>query len=810
MSNPLREKALHTLEFEKVRLKLANLTSFPVSRELALALTPSYEHGEVSHRQKETAEAVLLLESRPGFSIASAKDIRDPVQRASRGGVLTPEEMLAIASTVSAANSTKSAIGRASHEAPILAGLAEEMAGCREVEDSIRRSVNPRGEVLDSASELLSRVRTEGRIAHDRLMARLNEIVAANIGKVLQEPFITSRGDRYVLAVKTEARGQFPGLIHDISSSGATVFMEPLATVELCNAWRELKLMEERETERVLRSLSAQIGDRADDILGDVDLLARIDLVLAKARLSEAMRAHAPVIVEGKKPYVSFVNARHPLLGMNVVPTSVEVGREFTALVISGPNTGGKTVALKTLGLLALMAQAGLQVPATEGSEAAVFDGIYADIGDEQSIEQSLSTFSSHMVNISQILKAATGRSLVLLDELGAGTDPQEGTALARAILSHLVRQGTATVVTTHHSELKAFAHATPGMENASVEFDPDTLAPTFKLSMGLPGRSNALAIAARLGLSKELLDQARASMGPQHAEMENLLEDVRKERELARQNRFAAQEARAAAQRAKDEASKELADLERQKRDALDQRRVEVQVMAEDLKSRLRRAARNAEAASKRIEKTARHAKAEVEAVSKPAPAPEPKPAETVAEARAEVEAVEAELERPRWTPGKVSKQPVKSGTVAPGDWVEVRGFSQPAEVISAPDPDGQVELQIGPMRVRVPQSDILQQHAPPEVQTAPVHVSRPPAPERELSLRAMRAEVAMDLLESYLDSAALAGLESVRIVHGKGQGILRNAVRERLTGHPLVKSFRLADPKDGGEGVTVVELRG
>ena len=787
----LSEKALRILEFDSVRASLASLTSFPPSGELAVALVPSNTYAEALHLQQETRDATRLLEMRPNFSLDGAKDIRRTAQAAALGGSITGPELLEIAETLAVVHFLRAALVRAGESLYVLGALGAELAECREVESAIRRMVNPHGEVVDSASERLQRLRREEKATQQRLMARLQEIVASPLGRqVLQEPFLTTRDERYVLAVKAEMRGQIQGLIHDISSSGATVFMEPLATVELGNAWRELRLAERKEVERILRELTALVGSRGDAIQESLRVMARVDLALAKARLASSMHAALPKLLDPaahqSQSSVLLREARHPLLKGDVVPISAEIGTDFRALVISGPNTGGKTVTLKTIGLLALMAQAGLAVPAEEGSALRVFDGVYADVGDEQSIQQSLSTFSSHMGNIVQILNVATGRSLVLLDELGAGTDPQDGTAIARAVLSKLVRDETTSVVTTHHSELKAFAHSTPVIENASVEFDPISLSPTYRLIVGVPGRSNALAIAERLGLPKGMVAEARASMGATEAEVESLLSTIQEERRRAEAEREAAERAHRELEEAQAHLKARTDELEEGEHRLAMVRRAEVQVLAEELKSRLRHISRRINAL------VSEQGRQEWGAIQK------------------EMAEVNRQLDGPEWPVHPKREKPHE--LIAPGDRVNVEELKPAAEVLSGPDKKQMMDVQVGPVRLRLHRDRIKGKDHRPAPPERGVTVSEGVAARAQVGpefwVHGMRAKQAVAAVDEYLEKAAMAGHARVRIIHGKGKWILRSAIQQALGDHPLVGLFKDADAEEGGQGVTIVEL--
>ena len=769
---------------------LAEETAFPPSRQKALALRPSYSSDEVSRWQAETRDAMRLLELRPTLSVTEAKDIRSLVQSATLGGSISGPDLLLVARTLAVVHFLQGTLLRYSDELPVLGRLGDALGDFREIDQEIRRTLNSSGDVLDNASDLLRRVRSEEKIAQQRLQARLQEIAASPLGRqVLQEPFITTRGGRYVLAVKSEMRGQVDGLIHDISSSGATAFMEPLSAVELGNAWRELGLAERNEVERILRELSALVGEQGEAILAGIEAIAEIDLALAKSRLAERMKAHLPQLLDRVQggTSVRLVEARHPLLKGKVVPTTLELGKDFQALVISGPNTGGKTVALKTVGLLALMAQAGLAVPADEGTGFAVFEGIFADIGDEQSIQQSLSTFSSHMRNIVQVLRSMSPNSLVLLDELGAGTDPLEGAALAKAVLSRLVREGAAAVVTTHHSEMKAFAHSHPGLENANVEFDPVTLAPTYRLVVGLPGRSNALAIAESLGLPDDVMNEARRSVGSTETEVDALLQRIQEERHQAEEERLAAERARKDLEETRASLSTRVEKWEEENRSTTMVRRAEVQVLAEDMKSQLRQIAR-------RINTLAGE-----------------KGQKELAMLHAQMNAVRRKMEGPEFNPPAPPDRNPKEA-FAPGQRIIVEGIDSPVEVVAGPDRRQMVEVQVGGVRMRVPQERIVGRDKKPRRPEHGVFVS-PGVNARaqvgpELWVHGMRAQQAVEAVGDYLEKAALAGHIRIRIIHGKGRGILRHAINEFLGDHPLVGTFRDADPEEGGEGVTVVEF--
>ncbi|MDY7039959.1 MAG: endonuclease MutS2, partial [Chloroflexota bacterium] len=602
-------KYLQTLELPKILERVAEHASFSAGRELILALQPTSDLEEVRRRQGETHEALYVADSQGGISLGGVHDVRPLVDGASRGATLLPSDLLDVCGTLLRGQSLKRTITRQSGQLPLLAAIAARIEPCTHVTAEIGRCINDQAEVVDAASPRLTQIRRDLKIAHDRLLDKLNRLVSSpEMASYLQEAFVTQRNGRYVVPLKADFKGRIPGLVHDTSSSGATLFIEPLATVELNNRWRELQIEEEREVQRILAELSSLVADEGDFIIRTVEALAELDLAQAKAEYAHATRSIEPQLVPFRTKNVQarkqstaarqhpgstikLLRARHPLLDpATVVPVDVYLSDDYFVLVITGPNTGGKTVSLKTVGLLTLMAQTGLHIPAGEGSILSVFEGVYADIGDEQSIEQSLSTFSSHVSNIIHVLNHADERSLVLLDELGAGTDPSEGSALARAILSHLVRRRITTLATTHSSELKVYAHSTPGVENASVEFDLETLSPTYELTIGLPGRSNAFAIATRLGLDRGIVEEARGLVTPEGLEAEALLVEIKVAREEALTAREAARAAQHEAEGLTHQLRVRLATIEEERRTIVNEARAEARQELEAVRAELRR----------------------------------------------------------------------------------------------------------------------------------------------------------------------------------------------------------------------------
>ncbi|HEX5164399.1 MAG TPA: endonuclease MutS2, partial [Thermomicrobiales bacterium] len=656
-----------------------------------------------------------------------------------------------------------------------------------DLEADLQRSISERGEVLDSASEALRKIRQELRSAHARLIERVNRYIqGSQYSAAIQDPIVTQRDGRYVIPVRADRRGQIPGVVHDTSASGQTLFLEPMEVVALNNRWRELQAAERHEIDRILTALSHRIGDAEPELASTLDALAAIDLALAKARYASAMRATRPAVVDhtsvqGRR--IALNKARHPLLDQTtVVPIDVVIGDGFRVLVITGPNTGGKTVALKTIGLMAVMAQSGLFLPADEGSEVCVFDGIFADIGDEQSIEQSLSTFSSHMVRVISMLRDVTSDSLVLLDEMGAGTDPEEGAALARALIEDLLAKGCLAVATTHYSELKAFAYTTAGTENGSVEFDLATLSPTYRLVVGVPGQSNALAIASRLGMPDRVIDRARSFLSPDVERVDSLLSEIRQRRDEADAARREASRARAEAERLRASAQEQLAEAESIR-----------QAARQDAIGEVERELADARQALRRVRET-------------PERLPREQLQPTVQESRAELEQAAQEVRQ------YVRRRPPRTTNVQlkVGDTVEITSLGGEGEVLGFSDDGTEADIQMGAFKVRQPIA-MLKRIGGPRSVKQPRYVAPPPRRDvdMELHLRGQRAAGVDQLVDDYLNDAYLSRLPYVRIVHGKGTGALREVVRQVVARHPLVDRWETPPQNEGGDGVTVVHLR-
>ena len=817
----LSTRSLELLEFPAVLVQLGGLASFALGREAALVLTPSSNHEDVTRRQQETAEARLFIESSGIMDVGEASDVRLEAQRAAKEGILTGLELRSVAETLRAGRMARSTFTNRKKDCPALAEVAERIPYLEVQESNISRSINRSGEVEDAASPVLRELRSQARVAYGRLEETLQRMIRSDRGQnVLQEPLITERNGRLVVPVKVEMRSRMPGLVHDVSGSGETIFVEPLAAVTLGNQWRELKFAETREEDRILRDLSTSIGDYADEVGFTLDLLARLDVALAKGRYAMRLSAVPAATAELGSHDIRLVAARHPLLRGTVVPMSLELGSASgqessaaessvstrTILLITGPNGGGKTVTLKTLGLLALMHQTGLQVPASEGTVLPLFDCVYADIGDQQSIEQSLSTFTSHMASVKSILSEATSRSLVLMDELGTSTDPEEGAALAEAVLHSLLQMGVTTVATTHLRRVAAYVQETAGMINASVELDPDTFEPTYGLTVGLPGRSYALTIATRAGLPREVVERAQSMLSPEHQRVDELLAEVVEERQAAADKLAEGEAVLAQAQELRREAEEELERLRTLEVEQLETSRHDLQAQAQDLMGKL-------QAAGRVLQNTPT--------------APTVEAVEEIQQAVASVQNVRKQLRTRSWRPKRADRAAWLQNLVA-GDSVRVQGFPGVAQVIAEPDGRGMIEVAVGSLRAQVPLEHVL--HRDPGVaSTAPKPARRKPKPRvtpapeannapqaggetlaiptAELDLRGMRVEEALGQLETFLDKALLDGASHVRVIHGMGTGALRAAVRERLESHDLVNRWA---PEEGRttDGATIADL--
>lgn len=778
----MNDRVLGRLEFDLIRERLAGYTESGIGRELALSLCPVRDVVEVKLKLAETAEARELFRLEPGFELRGWFDIRSGLKHVLQGGVLEAHELHKIAETLAVIRRVKGFLKDRGDNYPVLRQISAGLTPFPELEERLKKCVRPPDEVADTASPRLADIRRRTERLRGEIKETLDRYVRSPAWqKYLQEPLVTIRQGRYVLPVKVEYRDKVTGLVHDQSASGATLFVEPMAVVDRGNEIRRLKAAEQQEIERILGELSAAVGARAADILISTETLGRLDFIMAKGRYSTALDALTPVILD--EPRLELKKARHPLLGRKAVPVDIRLGKDFDILVITGPNTGGKTVALKTVGLCVLMVQSGLEVPVAEGSEAGVFDEVFADIGDEQSVTESLSTFSSHMRNLTGILDKAGSRSLVLLDELGAGTDPREGAALACAILEELERRAAKAIATTHSGELKEFAAGRPRVENASVDFDPETFSPTYRLVIGQPGRSNAFEIARGLGLAAELVERAREFLSPEERRLHELAD------EMERARRKAEGEAEEAS-RLRGEAAALKADYEERLNTLLSKKEKILTEARESAAAMVRRARQEAEEV---VQELRERIKAE--------------------ERREQETAIQAARERLR----RLSKSHIQTdplltehsvpASMEPGGTVYVPQFGQEGTVVEVPR-EGTVSVQVGSFRVDLPAAAV-QPVAGRRSAGGVRFTGNVPSAGSTVDLRGRRVEEALQELEQHLDAALLSGLGRVDIIHGFGTGALRAAVKEYLSGHPRIKSFRAGGPGEGGGGVTVVELK-
>ncbi|WP_412728476.1 endonuclease MutS2 [Geobacillus thermodenitrificans] len=779
---------LRILEFDKVKEQLAEHASSALGLEKIAALVPSSDLDEVAVWLEETDEAAAVLRLRGYVPLDGVVDIRSHLKRAAIGGVLSPIELLEVAATAAASRQMKQLIMSLHDEHGGLARLADyadELAEVPALEEDIRRSIDDHGEVLDTASDRLRSLRGQIRAAEARIREKLESIIRSpSAQKRLSDAIITIRNDRYVIPVKQEYRSAYGGIVHDQSASGATLFIEPQVVVELNNALREARAKEKQEIERILRELSAKVAEHDEPLKRAVEALAHFDFLFAKAKYARRLQAAKPAV--NNRGYLRFLQARHPLIDQDkAVPNDIVLGGDYTTIVITGPNTGGKTVTLKTVGLLTIMAQAGLFIPAADGSEAAVFRSVFADIGDEQSIEQSLSTFSSHMVNIVDILRHVDEESLVLFDELGAGTDPQEGAALAIAILDEVHGRGARTVATTHYPELKAYGYNRPGVVNASVEFDTETLRPTYKLLIGIPGRSNAFDISRRLGLDERIIERAKVQVSAESHSVENMIASLERSKKQAEEDEARAHSAREEAERLRAEWEQKLEELEDKKAEQL----AEAAQKATDI---IRAAEREAERIINELRRLQKEKQAEV------------KEHELIAAKQRLAAAVPVVEKR------KKTKKATARHAFQPGDEVKVTSLNQKGYLLEKVSED-EWQVQLGILKMKIHERDLEYIGSAPAKEVTPIatvkgkdaHVSL------ELDLRGERYEDALVRLEKYIDDAVLAGYPRVSIIHGKGTGALRQGVQQFLKQHRAVKSFRFGAANEGGTGVTVVELK-
>lgn len=791
----MNEKTLQTLEFTKIRNTLTGFASFSASAELAARIRPTRDIALAGTWQRQTTEARWLLSSNFEISVSGMEDIRKQCDLATRGGVLLPEDFLLIKQSLIIARDTLRQLEKYRDELPEILQVVSGLQIPSGVIEQISKTISDHGDILDVASDRLADIRRDVKICHDRLLSKLERMVNdPRNGPMLQEPIITQRDGRYVIPLRSEYKGQIKSIVHDQSSSGATLFVEPLAVMELNNQFRELQLAERDEERRILTELTQVISIAGEEIRQVVNVIAEFDFILARAKYADSLSASEPILVPIKRrkdeghpgSTIQLIRARHPLLDpAQVVPIDLELDQDTFSLIITGPNTGGKTVTLKTVGLLAVMAQSGLHIPALSGSKISVFDDIFADIGDEQSIEQSLSTFSGHITNIIQILKKADSYSLVLLDELGAGTDPQEGAALAMAIVTHLIDQQVTCLVATHYPELKAFAHNTRHVINASLEFDLQTLKPTYHLLLGLPGRSNALSIAERLGLPESIISLARGTIHPDELRSEDLLDEIYRQRSAAREAREAAESAQKQATALEKEWRVKAEQIELEREKYLDSARIKAEDELYELKREI-----------EEIRKEMARLKMPLDEVK--GLQQKTKDVEVIADAITE---------------SKTRSKPVQKAEIKKGTRVIIGSLGMQGIVEEISGDEAEVLVGRLHMRARVAELRRTREVEPEKpMLVKPAKKTSSPAPARttmmELDLRGERAEDALDRVDRYLDEAYSNGMPFVRIIHGKGTGRLRQVIREALRASSLVKRFETGMESEGGDGVTVVHL--
>lgn len=786
----MNNKALRVLEFNKIIDMLRQYAASEMGKAIVDNLMPSTDINEITLNQKETSEAVSMILKKGSLGLGGLRPVEEYIKRVNVSGVLNIDELIHIGDFLRVSRRAKDyAKSESKNDSfPLLEPQFNSIETVNDLEREIERCIPSPSEIADDASRTLREIRRNIRIANDRIKEQLNSIIHSNTYKnMLQEAVITIRNERYCVPIKQEYKNAFSGLIHDQSATGATVFIEPISVVQLNNKIKELHNNEKTEIERILALLSAKVADNSEVILSNADILAHIDFVFAKAELSIKMKGIEPKF--NNSGYVNIKKARHPLLdSKTVVPTDIYIGKKFNTLLITGPNTGGKTVSLKTLGLFTLMGQAGLHISAFDNSELAVFDNVFADIGDEQSIEQSLSTFSSHMTNIVKILDSVTPDSLVLLDELGAGTDPTEGAALAISIIKYLHALGVRTAVTTHYSELKVFALTTEGIENASCEFDVETLRPTYRLLIGVPGKSNAFAISQRLGLPEYIINEAKEVLSHEDLRFEDVITDLEISRKALVIEQEKAEEYRKEAQRLKSETEKQRNKLEEQREKIIRQANEKARSLISDAKD-------EADAIIKEMRKMQRDG-INTQALE-----------EQRAKLKDKMSKVESKLSAK--AEHKVPKTLVK------GDRVKIHSLNQTGIVSVPPNKNGDVKVKAGIMTITVNIKDLSLDTSEEQLTYEPkkfaTNISRKKRSNvsAEVDLRGMLALEAIDKLDKYLDDVYLAGVSPVTIIHGKGTGALRKAVHEYLRGNPRVKGYRLGQYGEGEAGVTIVEMK-
>ena len=793
--NEQYEKSLTKLELDKVLALLADHAASQAAKERCLAVRPSTDADEIRHLLAETSAACACITVKGSPSFGGLYDVGASLDRADRGGCLSPEELLRIAAVLKSARQTKAyseGEGRSAQEPTVLDVYFQQITTNKYLEERIFTSILSKDEIADAASSELASIRRKIRQQSAKIRESLQKIITSpSYAKILQEPIVTIRSDRFVVPVKAECKSQLPGLVHDVSSSGSTYFIEPMSAVNGNNELRELFMAERKEIERILAELSAEAAGHREQIRLDYDVLLDLECIFARARLSFAMRAICPEVrTDGQ---LSLIRARHPLItGKTVVPISVRLGSDFDTLIITGPNTGGKTVTLKTIGLLTLMAECGLHIPADDGSAVNVYEQVFADIGDEQSIEQSLSTFSSHTKNIVEILKVCDKDSLVLFDELCAGTDPAEGAALAISIIEFCRKCGAGVAATTHYAELKLYAMRTTGVMNASCEFNVETLQPTYRLLIGVPGKSNAFAISKRLGIDEVILEQARSLVSQNDVNFEDVLTQLDQQRQEMEKAKEEAERLRRETEKQKEKSDEYYAQIKQEKEKAAQQARKEAQYIIDDA----RRAADAVYEELKQLRKQAKNG------------AFVPGSNEKQAQLRRSLNEAESRMQPQR----EEKQRPEPTRAIRVGDTVELLKLGTKASVLAI-NKDGSYQLRAGILQVTAKPDEVYlleneTQNAAKKVIAGKVRELKAAA-QPELDIRGMAVDEALPVLDNFLDAAYMGNLPNARIIHGKGTGVLRAAVQDELRRCKYVKSFRLGVYGEGESGVTVVEFK-
>ncbi|NGP44995.1 endonuclease MutS2 [Bacillaceae bacterium SIJ1] len=787
----MNERAIHVLEFQKVRQALAQHASSSLGKEKANTLMPSPSFEKVQIWHEQTDEAATIVRKKGHVPLGGMSDIRPHIKRAEIGGALNPEELSAVALTIYAGQQMQrftDDLREEGEDLPHLYETIDHIHGLAELRRHIEQCIDEHGAVSDSASHTLGVIRRQRRTTESRVRDKLNQMTkSSSTQKMLSDSIITIRNDRFVVPVKQEYRQAIGGIVHDQSASGQTLFIEPQAVVTMNNELRQLRVKEKEEVERILRMLSGEVAEETEALMTNVSTLAEVDFWFAKAFYGAAIKASRPALDE--TGHTKLFQARHPLLDSSeAVPSDIELGGDFHTMVITGPNTGGKTVTLKTFGLITFMGQAGLQIPARDGSKIGIFENVFADIGDEQSIEQSLSTFSSHMTQIVDILKEVNSNSLVLFDELGAGTDPQEGAALAMAILDEVHKKGASTIATTHYPELKAYGYNREGVINASVEFNTETLQPTYRLLIGVPGRSNAFDISRRLGLEEDIVAKAADQVGVESHKVNNMILSLERSRKRAEEDKEAAEAHLAEAEALHRSLEEELAQFQEEKE-------------------------RLYQKAEERAEKTLAASRAEAEEIIQQLRTLQKQSQQDIKdheliEAKKRLEEASPKLTGKKKKPA-IPKKP-RHQNLQPGDEVKHIPFGQHGHIV-AKRGENEFEVQLGVLKVKASLDDLQYVSRPEPVETRPLSVvkGRGQPVKTEIDLRGERYEDALHRLEKYVDEALLSGYPRVSIIHGKGTGALRKGVQQFVKQHRSIKSSRMGESGEGGSGVTVIELK-